>query len=458
MGQGPAMKFQVDRDILAEAVGWASRALPARPVIPVLSGLLLEAADGLTLSCFDYEVSARVEVDATVAEPGTVLVPGRLLAEITRSLPSLPVEFADDPEGVSLTCGSASFTLVTLPVEEYPDLPELPQTAGTVDGGALAAAISQVVPAASRDDTLPLLTGVNIEVDGDIMTLAATDRYRLAVRELPWSPARPGRQGEFLVPARTLADAARTMTPGVPVTVRLRSDAAPGPVRVPTGGRPNGPGRGSPGTPGQPGQPAETSLRGADAMIGFESGGRRLTTRLIAGEYIKYRSRFPADLACRADMPAGPFTEAVRRVSLVAERGSAVRLSFGAGQVTIEAETQGRARARETVRADFEGPEPVIAFSPHFLLDGITAAALTAAAPHAGDPEAGRAEAAPSRGAGSGDHGPLGPEAAVAPRPGATIRLEFNSATKPAVLMGVHDDQGVRDFRYLVVPLRAGAR
>ena len=235
------MKFQVERDVLAEAVGWASRALPARPVIPVLSGLLLQAADdGLTLSCFDYEVSARVEVNAQIAEPGTVLVPGRLLAEITRSLPSLPVEFADDPEGVSLTCGSASVTLVTLPVEEYPDLPELPYTAGTVDGGVLAAAISQVTPAASRDDTLPLLTGVNIEVDGDIMTLAATDRYRLAVRELPWSPVRPGRQGEFLVPARTLADAARTMTPGVPVTIRLRSDR---PARY---RRPAGQGNGDP--------------------------------------------------------------------------------------------------------------------------------------------------------------------------------------------------------------------
>ena len=486
------MKFQVDRDVLAEAVGWVSRALPARPVIPVLSGLLLEAADGLTLSCFDYEVSARVEVDADVAEPGTVLVPGRLLAEITRSLPSLPVEFADDPEGVSLTCGSASFTLVTLPVEEYPDLPELPQTAGTVDGGALAAAISQVAPAASRDDTLPLLTGVNIEVDGDIMTLAATDRYRLAVRELPWSPARPGREGEFLVPARTLADAARTMTPGVPVTIRLRSDAAAGPVRVPASNQPNGTVTGPPGSAGPPAGATETppraAPRAADAMIGFESGGRRLTTRLIAGEYIKYRSRFPADLACRADMPAGPFTEAVRRVSLVAERGSAVRLSFGAGQVTIEAETQGRARARETVRADFEGPEPVIAFSPHFLLDGITAAGLTAAAPHAGDPDAGQAATAPpadsasgarsgtgsgsgaisasasgtgsaaASAARSGDHGPLGAEPALASRTGATIRLEFNTPTKPAVIMGVHADQGVRDFRYLVVPLRATGR
>jgi DNA polymerase III subunit beta len=551
-GQDPAMKFQVERDVLAEAVGWASRALPARPVIPVLSGLLLQAADdGLTLSCFDYEVSARVEVDAEIAEPGTVLVPGRLLAEITRSLPSLPVEFADDPEGVSLTCGSASFTLVTLPVEEYPDLPELPYTAGTVDGGVLAAAISQVTPAASRDDTLPLLTGVNIEVDGETMTLAATDRYRLAVRELPWEPAQPGHKGEYLVPARTLADAARTMAPGTPVTIRLRSggisSTVPRSVQNLPNGRDadadapaNGPASRGPGA----------APRGADAMIGFEAGGRRLTTRLIAGEYIKYRSRFPADLACRADMSAGPFTEAVRRVSLVAERGSAVRLSFGAGQVTIEAETQGRARARETVRAEFEGPEPVIAFSPHFLLDGIIAAGtpaalrpddpdgdsaretaaqqagaaagrsaaaepppgITAARPAAGQSAtdqkatgrktAGRkagsrsaageeAPAAASAGSassgsassgsasagsassgsassgsasagsassGSASSGPLGPEPAADALASISIRLEFTSPTRPAVITGGSPGQGTPDFRYLVVPLRTAAR
>ena len=371
------MKFQVERDVLAEAVGWVSRALPARPVIPVLSGLLLQAADGLTaggltLSCFDYEVSARAEVGAEVAEPGTVLVPGRLLAEITRSLPSLPVEFADDPDGVSLTCGSASFTLVTLPVEEYPDLPVLSLTAGTVDGGDLAAAVGQVAPAASRDDTLPLLTGVNLEVQGETMTLAATDRYRLAVRDLAWSPAQPDVSGSYLVPARTLIDAARTMAPGVPVTVWLRSDRD----RDTELAREYG--DAAPADPGPGGSP---SPRAADAMIGFESGGRRVTTRLIAGEYIKYRSRFPAEFACRADMPAAPFIEAVRRVSLVAERGSAVRLTFGGGEVTVEAETQGRARAREIVRADFHGVEPGIAFSPHFLLDGIAAAGVSATAP-----------------------------------------------------------------------------
>ena len=450
------MKFQVDRDVLAEAVGWVSRALPSRPVIPMLSGLLLRAADGLTLSCFDYEVSARVEVDAEIAEPGTVLVPGRLLAEITRSLPSLPVEFADDPEGVSLTCGSASFTLVTLPVEEYPELPDLAHTAGTVDGGVLAAAISKVTPAASRDDTLPLLTGVNFEVDGETMTLAATDRYRLAVRELPWNPARPGRTGEYLVPARTLADAARTMAPGTPVTIKLRSDGISSPLPSSVQIQPNGPASDTGAPPGVPaGTRQSAPPRGADAMIGFEAGGRRLTTRLIAGEYIKYRSRFPAGLACRADMPAGPFSEAVRRVSLVAERGSAVRLSFGAGQVTIEAETQGRARARETVRADFEGPEPVIAFSPHFLLDGITAAGVPAGAPNPDNPDAESPSPAAAR---SGESGPLGPEPAAAALAGIFIRLEFTSPTRPAVITGGHPGQGTPDFRYLVVPLRAAAR
>jgi DNA polymerase III subunit beta len=532
-----AMKFRVERDVLAEAVAWASRALPARPVIPVLSGLLLRAAeDGLTLSCFDYEVSARVEVDAEIDEPGTVLVPGRLLAEITRSLPDLPAEFADDPEGVSLTCGSASFTLVTLPVEDYPSLPGLPQTAGTVDGGALAAAIGQVAPASSRDDTLPLLTGVNVEVDGEVMTLAATDRYRLAVRDLPWSPAQPGMTGAYLVPARTLVDAARSMATGVPVTIKLQ--AGTGPARGQDG--PAEAGLVAVGEAQVPGG----SRASTDAMIGFETGGRRLTTRLIAGEFIKYRSRFPADFRCRADMPAGPFTEAVKRVSLVAERGTAVRLVFGAGAVTIEAGTQGRARAREIIPAQFQGTEPAIAFSPHFLLDGILAAAVSATAPAGGSaPDGGSAPASEGdaadqpagaeEGSGGGPEGGTaeGPKQAGAARTakrgtkrkppakrasgpgakpdgqpgavaepgqagradradgtdqaGAQIRLEFSSATKPAVITGIRAaatavadaagdpgsdpdgaaaqaasaDSAPAGFRYLVVPLRvAGAQ
>ena len=390
------MRFVVERDALAEAVAWIARSLPSRPVLPVLSGLLLQAADdGLTLSCFDYEVSARVSIDADVSEAGTALVPGRLLAEITRSLPGHPVE-VDDKDDVTLTCGPASFSLVTLPIGEYPRLPELPRLAGTVDGGVFATAIGQVTPAASRDDTLPVITGVNVEIEGDTITLVATDRYRLAIRELGWNPARPGTSSTLLVPAKTLADAARMMAPGVPVRMVTRGTEA-------------------------------------DAMIGFESGGRRLTTRLIAGEYIKYSSKFPADFGSYADMPAAPIAEAVRRVALVAERGSSVRLSFEPGKVTIEAGTKGQARARETVAADFSGDETAIAFSPQYLLDGLTAA-LTAAA----------SSDAPAQ-----DGPPVTKE--------GRIRLQFTSPTKPALITGSPqpDEESAPDYRYLVVPLRA---
>jgi DNA polymerase-3 subunit beta len=135
------VKFRVEREALGEAVAWVARELPARPVIPVLSGLLMQASGaGLTLSCFDYEVSARVTVPAEVEEPGSALVPGRLLAEITRSLPPRDVEFTSPDDMLRVACGSAEFELVSLPVEEYPGLPEPPAPAGTVDGGVLAAA------------------------------------------------------------------------------------------------------------------------------------------------------------------------------------------------------------------------------------------------------------------------------------------------------------------------------
>src|ERR1700687_72434 len=145
--EAAGMRCVVERDALAEAVAWIARSLPSRPVLPVLSGLLLQAAaDGLTLSCFDYEVSARISIDADVTEPGTVLVPGRLLAEITRSLPGHPIE-VDDKDDVTLTCGPASFNLVTLPIGEYPRLPELARLARTVGRGGVAPGGGQAAPA-----------------------------------------------------------------------------------------------------------------------------------------------------------------------------------------------------------------------------------------------------------------------------------------------------------------------
>jgi DNA polymerase-3 subunit beta len=420
------VKFRVEREVLGDAVSWVARALPTRPVVPVLSGLLLEA-DGneLTLSCFDYEVSARARIPAEVGEPGIALVPGRLLAEIAKSLPPAEVEVASAADMLTLTCGSAEFALVSLPLEDYPKLPELPAPVGTVDGGALAIAAAQVVPSASRDDTLPMLTGVCMDFDGTNLTLAATDRYRLAVRTVGWEPADPSIHASALVPARTLADVARTMGAARPVTIAF-------------------------------GQPDSDAGRPADGLISFEGGGRRLVARLIGAEFIRYASRFPKSFEASAELPAAPFTEAVRRVSLVADRTTPVQLVFRRDVVVIEAQSDGRARAVESVPVGFAGADQVISFNPHYLLDGLAAAGLTGQGQPAANGEGG--SAAPGR-----------------------IRLQFTSPAKPALITWVTsaasagateaDDSAVGDvpgsgdaqlkdpaeFRYLVVPLRTPA-
>ena len=182
------MKFRVERDVLADAAAWVARSLPARPPVPVLGGVLIQGggdpgAETLTVSGFDYETSARVEVDATIGDPGQVLVSGRLLADIARALPPKPVDLVVDGARATINCGSSRFSLPTMPVEDYPQLPAMPQRAGSVQADKLAAAVAQVAVAAGRDDTLPMLTGVRLEIEGTRLTLAATDRFRLAVRE-----------------------------------------------------------------------------------------------------------------------------------------------------------------------------------------------------------------------------------------------------------------------------------
>ncbi len=423
------MRFRVGREALGEAVAFVSRALPSRPVVPLLSCMLVEASEaGLTLSCFDYEVSARCTVEAEIAEEGTALVPGKLLAEITRSLPGRPVEFSRDSDVLNLVCGSAEFGLVCLPIEEYPALPASPPPVGQVDGGVLAAAVAQVASSASRDDTLPMLTAVCLDIDGVALTLAATDRYRLAARLIPFTPADPQVRAIALVPARIIAEAARMMTGGVPVTIAFSVDS--GADRA---------------------KPAVRSAddyqpRPAEGLISFEAGERRLTARLIGGEFIRYRSRFAGEFGCHADLIPGPLIEAVRRAALVAERAGPVRLTFGDGQVVIEAHAEGRARAAETVAAEFTGDQPVISFNPSYLLDGLVAAASAAGSDNATASAAstpGDSPAAPGR-----------------------IRLDFNTPAKPALITWVgggahpagHVGGDVPEFRYLLVPLRLPER
>lgn len=324
------MKFRVNRDVLADAVAWVARVLPSRPAVPVLSGLLLEAdGDDLVLSAFDYEVSARASIEADVAEPGRVLIPGRILAEITRSLPAMPVEFGTGDSEVVLTCGSAEFGLLTMPVEDFPALPAFPSAVGAVGGGVFASAVGQVAPASSRDETLPMLTGVRVDIAGEAVTMAATDRYRIAAREFTWRPERPDVAAAAVVPARVLVEVARSLRGGE-VTVGL-----------------------------------------GDGVAGFESVGRSTTVRLLDEQFIDYRSRLTDDWPIRADVRVASFIEAIKRVALVAERNTAIRLTFGQGQVLIQAGGGDLGRGTEVLEAELSGGDIQIAFQSQFLLDGL---------------------------------------------------------------------------------------
>jgi DNA polymerase-3 subunit beta len=335
------MKFRVERDVLADAVGWTAKSLPQRPSVPVLAGVMLNVNEGqLRLSGFDYEVSSEITVPVHADSDGTALVSGRLLAEITKALPAKPVEMAAVDAHVELVCGSARFTLPTMPVEDYPTLPALPVRAGTVDAVAFAAAVTQVAVAAGRDETLPMMTGVRVELNGSTLALLATDRYRLAVAEIDWRPDDPQVSANALVPARTLADTAKALGAlGGELTLALA-----------TGGV-------------------------GDGMIGFAAGERRTTSRLLDGaNYPPVRNLFPASHASQARVGVAPLLEVVKRVSLVAERTTPVRLSFSADGLVVEAGSAEEARASEAMEATFDGEEPLpVAFNPQYLLDGLSA-------------------------------------------------------------------------------------
>ncbi len=336
------MKFRVERDVLADAVAWAARGLPVRPSVPVLAGLLIEAGDdGLVLSTFDYETSARATLDADVSSEGRALVSGRLLADICRSLPAKPVEMVLDGARVSLTCGSARFSLQTMPVEDYPALPDMPAATGTVRSDLFAHAVAQAVTAAGRDDMLPVLTGVRIEIDGPTIALLATDRFRLSHRELQWDPNTPDESAAALVPAKVLADTAKSLTAGSEVTVALAATGS------------------------------------GEGIIGFEGaapgGLRRTTTRLLDGEFPKVRSLFPSEHLTVARVDKAALVESVRRVALVAERNTAVQLAFAEGVLTLDAGSGDEAQASESVEAVIEGDDLTTGFNPQFLLDGLTA-------------------------------------------------------------------------------------
>lgn len=377
------MKFRIERDTLADAVAWTARSLPNRPSVPVLAGLLIEAGDeGLTLSGFDYETSTRATLPADVSNDGRALVSGRLLAEIVKSLPNKPVDIELVGSKVSVVCGSARFSLQTMPVEEYPQLPQMPSASGSIKADAFAGAVSQAAAAAGRDEMLPLLTGVRLEMDGSTISLMATDRFRASLRDLEWVPEQSNNTAQALVPARVLSETARSLVSGGDITVAIASGDS------------------------------------GEGLIGFEgtvgSGTRRTTTRLLEGDFPRVRQLFQTQAETVAYVDTHAFVDSVKRVALVAERNTPVRLTFADGQLLLEAGSGDEAQASESIEAAINGPDISIGFNPSYLLEGL--AVMT-------DP---------------------------------VVHLSFTQHTKPAALAGVQEVGAEPDFafRYLIMPVR----
>ncbi|GAA4282562.1 DNA polymerase III subunit beta [Brevibacterium daeguense] len=331
-----AVKFKVERDVLAEAVTWTTKTLPQRPAVPVLTGILVTAqAEGVVqLAVFDYEVSSRVEIAAEVEAPGTFLVSGRLLADIAKALPNQPVTLELNSNKVDLTCGSSRFSLMTMPVEEYPALPAVPETSGVVSSGDFSHSVGQVSIATSKDETLPILTSVRVEIEGDTVTLLATDRYRLAVREFSWNPRQPDISASALVRGRTLSDAAKAMGGNVEISL---------------------------------------ANSGGKEMLAFSSAGRVTTSLLVEGDYPKVRSLFPKEVPIHAVLETGAVREAVRRVSLVAERNTPIKFEFADGALTLRAGAGDDAQASEALPVELHGEDITTGFNPNFISEGLAA-------------------------------------------------------------------------------------
>ncbi len=333
------MKFQVNRDVFSEAVSFVVKLLPQRNPQPILAGVLIEATEaGLSLSAFDYEASARTTIEATVDDPGTILVHGRLLSEIASRLPNAPIQIAVDDDGILLTCGSARFTLASMPVQEYPAIPEVSGESGVVPAEDFATAISQVAFAASRDDVTPVLTGVQLEVSGTQLSLVATDRYRVALRDIPFDSGIVADENTTtaLVPARTLTEVGKTFAHSGDITVSF-------------------------------------SGSGDREIIAFTAGNKTVTSLLIKGNFPPVRRLFPEATDHHAVVNTGELIEAVRRVALVLDRSAPLRFTFGADGVSMDASGTEQARATESVDATLTGDEVVIGLNPQYLLEALAA-------------------------------------------------------------------------------------
>ena len=351
------MKFRCERDALSEAIGSAGRAVASRSgALPILSGLLIRTGtDEIQLAGSDLELTIRVSASADVDDEGAAVLPARLFGDIVRSLEPGAVSVVVDDDEARIESGRSKFSLRVLAAEDFPRLPEVAGSGVRMDATALAEALRQVIPAASRDDARPILTGVLLVAEGSGLRLVATDSYRLGVRDLPGESvlaahlsgaAAEGRH--VLVPAKALRELQRLLGSGA-----------------------------GPGSAAAPGTENTVELSFSDRDACFDTGRARVSTRLIEGQFPNYQQLIPSGYPNRLVVPREAFIEAVKRVRLIGrDRDNApIRLMMGTSGLELQTIVHDVGQATETLDAKYEGSETTIAFNPEFLLDGLGAIA-----------------------------------------------------------------------------------
>lgn len=332
------MKVEVNSQALADAVAWTTRVIDARPASPILAGVRLEAIDGtLQLSAFNYAISARHHIEAGVDEAGSVLVLGKLLADITKSLPAAKTYLSTDGSTLTITSGKSTFTMQLMPDAEYPDLPVIPSKLGQVNAQTFTQAVTQASVAVSREENRPVLTGIRVQFQGDKVIMSSTDRFRLSRSSFTWTPENPDTNATALVRGALLRDVARSLDEHQNIVVDFDTENP--------------------------------------SLLGFENAGRVSTSQLIDGEFPAVDRLYADEYPIHAVINKQDLISAIKRVSLVAERNAPIRMAFTSQELTLTAGTADEAQAKEILDIDMDGEDITVAFNPTYLIEGLSAIA-----------------------------------------------------------------------------------
>ncbi|MDD6461143.1 MAG: DNA polymerase III subunit beta [Bifidobacteriaceae bacterium] len=330
------MKVEVNSADFADAVNWTTHIIPTRPAMPILQGVKIDAAEGtMNLSAFDYDVTDRHHIEADVDEPGTIVVLGKLLADISKNLPAEKTTLATEGTRLLIRSGKARFSLQLMPESDYPQLPEVPQVLGRVDGETFAHAVNQAAVSVAKEDSRPILAAILMEFHGDKVTMISTDRFRLSQITFSWTPENPDVETKAQVRGTLLQGIARF----VDTTQNVTLDFDPESQR----------------------------------LLGIENAGRISTTQLVEGDFPAVHSLFRDEYPIQAVVNRQELLDALHRVTLVAERNSTIRCRFTQDDLMLSAGAADESQASESIAVDLDGGDITVAFNPRYLEEGLKA-------------------------------------------------------------------------------------